>query len=349
VITVKGQFATLFSTLPSMKGNIYKGFRNLSLQSLPEILRQNGYRTLFFQAHDNPDFDSIGTMMSQNGYDAFVTADHYATPEENATRWGWGLEDGIIYRSLFRYLKTIPTDNKPLFVTVSTICNHLYFDVPPERRKLYPEPKSFGEKYANSLYLSDEQLPIFFEELAKHPEFKDSLIVIVGDHSFPTGDHGIHNNEVGFYEESFKTPLLLIWPNHLKPERIRGPYSQLDIAPTIVDLLHIPAGKNHFNGESIFLTKKGHSVPLIQPFSGTYIGGIQYPFHYMKHLKTGEEFLFNLETDPGELKNLAAEYEKSGKIQSFRALMELPKRTQFLLENDRIWPKEASNNLSQSR
>jgi arylsulfatase A-like enzyme len=97
-----------------------------------------------------------------------------------------------------------------------------------------------------------------------------------------------------------------LWNGHLSPQRISDQaFSQVDIAPTILDLADINAGKNSFIGQSLFLKKNaGEIVYLIQPYHGTYLQSIRYPYKYIYHRKSGAEYMFNLAVDPSEKNNI---------------------------------------------
>ena len=69
---------------------------------------------------------------------------------------------------------------------------------------------------------------------------KDSLVIIVGDHAFPLGEHGNYSLESGYHEESFRVPFFIVWNDVLAPTQLSRASSQLDIAPTILDLMAIP-------------------------------------------------------------------------------------------------------------
>ena len=47
-------------------------------------------------------------------------------------------------------------------------------------------------------------------------------------------------------------PFMIHWPQKIKPQIIEKAFSQMDIAPTILDLLDANVSKNSFMGNSIF-------------------------------------------------------------------------------------------------
>ena len=98
------------------------------------------------------------------------------------------------------------------------------------------------------------------------------MVVVTSDHGFPVGEHGINHNEIGFYDDSFRVPFLLIWKGVVSPARISdAPASQLDIAPTLLHLLGLEQRRHHFQGRSLLdASAPVRPIPLIQPYNGTY-------------------------------------------------------------------------------
>src|SRR5208283_853042 len=96
-----------------------------------------------------------------------------------------------------------------------------------------------------------------------------------------------------------------IWPGKIKPEtRTNCDYTQIDIAPTILDLLGIRT-RNHFIGKSVFCSSKDRlPILLTQPYSEGYIAVIERPWKLVRTISDGREYLYNLSQDPDELKDL---------------------------------------------
>jgi uncharacterized sulfatase len=149
-------------------------------------------------------------------------------------------------------------------------------------------------------------------------------------------EHKIYNNEIGHYEESFRIPFLLIWDGVIKPERISShPYSQMDIAPTVLELAGITRGEYPFQGISIFDRKSIHPIYLVQPYNGRFLETVRYPYKYVRHESTGEDFFYNLETDPGE--NAALSSIPAEMHDLFEKDIQYMRRNQTLIEKDRVW------------
>ncbi|MDD4891517.1 MAG: hypothetical protein PHU85_16485, partial [Phycisphaerae bacterium] len=136
-------------------------------------------------------------------------------------------------------------------------------------------------------------------------------------------------------------PLLMLWPGHIQPRWVRDvAYSQLDIAPTLMDALGLRAD-NHFCGRSMLPeTTQQQPIPLHQPFNGIYLISVEYPLKYIAHRLTGQEWMFNLKTDPHEDHNVVRQYRGTDELKRLRAAVRRLEQNQRLIEEDRIWPGE---------
>ncbi len=191
-----------------------------------------------------------------------------------------------------------------MFALLATIANHMRFDHLPDNKKmLYPHPVSIEQNYANSIHLSDSQLNDLFRLIGSRHYLSNTIVIITGDHSFPMNEHGYTHSENGYFDESFRIPFLILWDGKLASRRVRDrAYSQVDLAPTILDLAGIHAGVNSFTGRSLFLKNQAEQPPvyLVQPYRGCYLQSIRYPYKFIYHKKSGTEYLFNLASDPKE-------------------------------------------------
>ena len=170
-------------------------------------------------------------------------------------------------------------------------------------RHVYTNPQSINQHYANSVRMVDDGIRRFYEELKKRDLYESSIVIITGDHAFPLGEHGNYHLEAGYHDDSFRIPFFLTWPDHLKPQVIRSARSQLDINPTILDLLNISQSNSHFIGHSIFDGQEQRPIYLVQPYA-KHFSVIKYPFKYRFFAKTEQEYVYDLEKDPMETKSI---------------------------------------------
>jgi phosphoglycerol transferase MdoB-like AlkP superfamily enzyme len=329
--------------IPSMRSSVFKEYAHLKAYSLPSILKDNGYSTLFFQAHQDLNFDNSSNVLLSNGFDSHKTVHNYLRKEDKSRIWGWGARDDLFFERFFEYLdkqEKQTKDFKPLFVALPTISNHMDFShMPEDQRFIFPNPTKVEEDYANSIFLTDIGIKVFFEELEKREYLKNSIVIIVGDHGFPLGDHGIYQSVNGYFDESFRTPFLMVWNNKLKPKVIsEEAFSQVDIAPSLVDLLNLKIGKHHFQGTSFFdQSTSQNSVFLVQPYNGISLSVVQYPFKYTQNLRTKDDYFFNLKKDPGETENLISDSKFYPTIDKLKSKMKTIFLNQVLIQKNKVW------------
>ncbi|WP_338238438.1 sulfatase-like hydrolase/transferase [Persicobacter diffluens] len=70
----------------------------------------------------------------------------------------------------------------------------------------------------------------------------NTLIIFTSDHGEMLGSHGMREKNV-FYEESAHIPLIVWYPQKIKPVVVNSPISLIDLYPTIMDYLHMDGGK----------------------------------------------------------------------------------------------------------
>jgi len=338
VQTCKGQEATFFSIIPSMNGKLFVSFPDINIEGFPAILGRNNYRTHFFQAYHNLKFDNTQHAMKKAGFAEIHSFMEFKRKEDTPRIWNWGVEDGTFYERFFEYLDEDHTvhPGSPVFAALATVGTHIpCTGMPDYPDRIIRKPENIRERYINALHLSDSQLKIFFRELEKRKYLSNSIVIITADHSFPMKEHGIYNNEICRYEESFRIPFLVLWKGKITPDRVRErPYSQLDIGSTLCDIIGIKDELNTMCGISIYDRTTPHPVELVQPYNGLFLEAIAWPYKYVKHLSTHDEFLYNLESDPAEAVNLASK--DRDRVMRMRPLLDPVFITQKVIEENRV-------------
>jgi arylsulfatase A-like enzyme len=157
---------------------------------------------------------------------------------------------------------------RPLFLFLYYYDPHTPYDPPPPYDMLYDPaytgpftPEFYGhgeavvsgavmpneEDVAHLLALYDGEISYWDHELGEMAAYldslglwQDSLIVLTSDHGQMFGEHGkwVHRNSL--YEEVLRVPLLIRYPGTLPVGQVLdAPVSNLDILPTILDLVGI--------------------------------------------------------------------------------------------------------------
>ncbi|MGC9349271.1 MAG: sulfatase-like hydrolase/transferase [Anaerolineae bacterium] len=72
----------------------------------------------------------------------------------------------------------------------------------------------------------------------------DTIVAFTSDHGDMMGSHRLLGKGV-MYQESVRVPLLVRLPGQTTQRRITGPFSQIDLAPTLLDLMEQPVPDTH--------------------------------------------------------------------------------------------------------
>lgn len=345
--TGRAHFASLCGLTSGIYGKEFDEFANRNFHCLPQILKENGYFTVFSKANEDIHFDNTFNFTTQHGFDVMNSMGKGCSKEDAGSCWGWGIPDRLFYQRAFGFLKKQKA-GKPIFAALATISSHMPFnEVPLSERRIYPDPKDRKERYSNAIRITDEYLKTFFDEFEKSDFKNNSIVILTGDHSYPMGEHKNFRNESYAYEENFKTPMLILDFRKqpvVKPGRVKDPYSQLNVASTVLDLAGI-SSETHFLGDSL-LGPAPEFISMMQPYGGIYFAVVKYPFKYVMYDRTGEEFIYDLSMDPGEQKNLRDEWKDMAALEAFRYEVGRSWFTFDLMVQDRVWPE--TNGLGKS-
>ena len=105
--------------------------------------------------------------------------------------------------------------------------------------------KSFSlSQYDGALAYLDHWFGLFLEELKRRDLFDDSLIILVADHGEALGEGDRYGHNVTLENHQIKVPLVIKYPGQRKPAVVEEVVSQLNLFPTIADVVGAkpPAG-----------------------------------------------------------------------------------------------------------
>ena len=141
---------------------------------------------------------------------------------------------------------------------------------------------------------------------------KNTLIVLTSDHGESLGEHGEETHGYFIYESTLRVPLIFHWPAGAGqyPARIDEPASLIDVAPSILDFLAIPAPPQ-FQGRSLLRLLRPHP-PDTEPVYGESMYARDHlgcsPLRSIrvgryKYIEAPKPELYDLATDPRETQN----------------------------------------------
>ncbi|UCD28410.1 MAG: sulfatase-like hydrolase/transferase, partial [Planctomycetota bacterium] len=186
-----------------------------------------------------------------------------------------------------------------------------------------PSIREFLRIYYGSVKLIDDQVGRILKTLDHAGQTDNTLIIFTADHGDMVGGHGMAwKSTTAFYEEVVNVPLLIRYPRMFKPHVNEMAVDHVDFMPTILDLLGKPI-PNYVQGQSLVPYLTGQRDPKtaypykfseriqghpktereILPTTKAYFMIRGQGWKYLRYLE-GDEYLYNYEKDPGELKNL---------------------------------------------
>jgi arylsulfatase A-like enzyme len=116
------------------------------------------------------------------------------------------------------------------------------FDWLGDRKTIQETVPSRTLRYDSEIRFMDTHTGVVFRTLRKLGLEGDTLVVIAGDHGESLGEHGYVGHGRHLYEEIVRVPLILSWPGRLpRGLTIDTPVALIDLVPTLLSLLHLPA------------------------------------------------------------------------------------------------------------
>ncbi|MFW6303006.1 MAG: sulfatase [Candidatus Sumerlaeota bacterium] len=207
-------------------------------------------------------------------------------------------------------------------------------------RKQRPDAvwRAYNADYAAMTETVDRAVGMVLEGARKGGWLENTLIIFTSDHGDGGGSHQ-WTGKLSCYEEAAKVPMIVVPPGGLAEGRVDSEslVSGLDIASTVYDYAAVP-NPPLCHGLSLrgALEKKGkverdYVVMHIAPgrrkhpeqrkIEGRMVRSARYKYVAFNWGKNPEQF-FDLENDPGELKNLASDAEYADVIKEHRAMLE---------------------------
>lgn len=199
------------------------------------------------------------------------------------------------------------------FLWVHLYDPHAPYDPPAGYRE-----KAGGDAYNGEVAYADAQVARIVEALRTSGAIASTVVAIAGDHGEGLGDHGEYTHGMLTYDTTLKVPLVLSGAT-LQPRVVTTPVSLADVAPSLLRLAGLaPSAANSAD----LLTQS-------QPFERDVYAETLYPrsagWHALavlagerwKLIQSSETELYDLSSDPAELRNVAAAH--AGVVQGMAA------------------------------
>ncbi|MCB0875805.1 MAG: sulfatase [Solirubrobacterales bacterium] len=177
---------------------------------------------------------------------------------------------------------------------------------------------------AGSIMAVDDHVKEMIKTLRETHQLKNTVIMFLSDNGWLQGEHRVPGDKYLPYDESLKVPLIIRGPGIPKGEKVTGQISNVDFAPTLLDFANAAAGRT-MDGVSLIPTMKDpaklpdRALGIEAPaplFAGAIpVNGWDRPYEgvrtdrytFVEYTETGDRQLFDRQSDPHELDNLAGD------------------------------------------
>lgn len=190
----------------------------------------------------------------------------------------------------------------------------------PGRLGTVADVKTFVDNYDCGIRHTDNNIGQVLALLREQGVYDDLAIIITSDHGENMGELGLYGEHATADEPTCHIPMIIKWPGCRQGAVVQGLHDNVDLLPTVKELLHTPTFGNryHYDGvsfaaalrdgedcskEALVLGQCCHVCQRSARF-GDYI--------YIRTIHGGghlfpDEMLFNVSRDPHQKHNLATE------------------------------------------
>jgi phosphoglycerol transferase MdoB-like AlkP superfamily enzyme len=234
--TVRGLEAVSLGTPPVPGQAIVRRPGNAHLSTIGELLEHQGFATSFVYGGYGY-FDNMNAYFDANDY---RVVDRTEFPKASIVFENvWGVADESLFANALDVIDANVKSGKRSFVHVMTTSNHRPFTYPDGRIDI---PSPGGRDGA--IKYTDWAIGRFVEEARGRPWFDDTLFVFLADHCAAVA------GKTALPLAGYRIPLILWAPKLVEPSVYEPVASQVDLPPTLLDVLRVD-GDDHFFGRSV--------------------------------------------------------------------------------------------------
>ncbi|MBF0441302.1 MAG: LTA synthase family protein [Oligoflexales bacterium] len=271
---------SILLSVPSIKDlkSLGTWFHSSKAKVVGKIFQDMGYETFFAQSdpkeslHFDLAAESLGFRHIFGMKDYPVLLNYPPQPEPVS---GWD------YEMFMFMLERMKESKKPFFTFMLTGTTHTPYAIPPKPHNiLHSSNNETG--FLNAMSYTDEAVGEFFKKSREESWFKNTLFFITADHAY------LYRKYDSI--EQHRIPLILYSPYMIKKSQKSRLSSQLDILPTILDIVEY---KDQIStaGRSL-ATTKGEPFVFLDGFFGP--PAIIMKDHYLRYFNHGYREFFSI-------------------------------------------------------
>lgn len=232
-----------------------------TLAAAPHLVQHHlGYTTASFHGNAG-NFWNRNEVYRRMGYEYFFDASYYDLTRENS--YQYGLHDEAFFQQSVQYLERL---QQPFYTKFITVTHHFpYNQLPEEEMDRFPQAETSDNTingYFETANYADRSIEKFFDYLKEAGLYENTMFVLYGDH------YGISNSRNPVLGELLeindgdwdaldnmnlqRVPFMIHLPGSGKGEILPTYGAQIDILPTVLNLLGVPIEELPFIGHDLF-------------------------------------------------------------------------------------------------
>ncbi|WP_239255724.1 LTA synthase family protein [Listeria ilorinensis] len=281
--TADAEWSVYTSTFPSGYYTNTQTYSDRVIPSLPRLLGENDYETATFHTND-ASFYNRDEFYPAVGFDKFYDASFFG----DADKIGFSASDEVLYNKTFSVLEDHYEKNEKFYAQLISVSSHMPFEIPESKQSLtLPSDLEDTElgNYFQAVHYADQQLGNFIDKLKKSGIWDDSVVVIYGDHhiidttELPDNQtkYVNHDSELKAQPaDDYRIPFFIHYPEMKETGKIDNIGGEIDVMPTVLNLLGIKANDQIMFGEDILNTKTNfvperYTMPEGSYFTNSYM------------------------------------------------------------------------------
>ncbi|MBN2404748.1 MAG: LTA synthase family protein [Coriobacteriia bacterium] len=259
--TSDAEFVSETSLYPPSAAASSVEYSSFEIPGLPRVLAKQGYDT--FTLHTNgAKFWNRTQMYPSVGFDRYYDSAFF----KNEDKIRFGSSDEVLFRRGLEVLVEDQETGTPFYAKFVTVTSHYPFNPLPESKEPYEPPAPYADTnvggYLTHMEYADRALGGFIDELKRTGLYDECVIVVYGDH-FGIADPDVEGPENEAQDallgreytstDKVIVPMIVHLPGQTQGYVIPEVAGQIDIMPTIADVLGVDLSDVPHFGRSIFV------------------------------------------------------------------------------------------------
>lgn len=271
--TADAEFSALNSLYPVIEREIYTLYQDNKYDGLPWHLKRQGYSTFAVHGYEG-DFWNRREAYGGQGIDKYYAMEDL----DQSDIIGLGISDKSVFSQAVDIMKK---QNTPFFSFIVSLTNHHPFEMDENLKEIPIKEEDKDSKFANYLqtaHYTDTAIGCLIDKLKAEGLYDNSIIILYGDH------HGLNkdmdDNDVYMkrflgkeydYDEMLKVPLIIHIPGSGVTRTVSTVSGQIDIFPTIANLMNIEISDEYILGQDAVNAKEGFVAFTAYMLRGSFV------------------------------------------------------------------------------